>query len=946
MGAVMLHGHIDEVRTIIPELADLLSSPANAAAYYAGTVWADWTHMASNIKKYGAYLTDATTVLDSARMHGLIFDAPLGDMRSAVRALERIVNTLDLETSDLEIEHFVPGLLRYVAYLRSYSSSVGIHDGERVAFLLGLASHMYQDIVFHNDGVKTDGEVDFKCSFGQKLGWADACCEPDPHAKVEFNLDFADWLTSAYNDAVNSRESFSVQPLHMDFNAVYDLLGRNLPPEDVWNDIANFVEVFQWQGSRQLAAVLYVEGIPEFSADLKAVIAHGEFAAKYSRGGLINGASVTQMAVLLWYARIRGWYLYQNETRADYYETKGYSTHLVRGKPERKYLPYLGVTDATIDEANPTFNAGGEPLLSVSTYGKRTLIRFQISDIKRCDNDVDGHARSIQRGVTVDEAHLWLYFVGRKTPQTRSKTLRVYKVNREWNEGGKRTDRIKGELGSQADKGEVCYAAAQRGEHSWQADGCDAVPEDRDGWPPVTSLVISPSTAAQQWLRLDVTSAVQYWIDHPQSNFGLLLHVEETDEDNPTEDVFQFYSSQAKLSDASEFGLGNRESLHPLLIVKPRAQWKRLDKHDLNLADTNRWDQVQYYSTIQTQVVRRNGQDVLVLLARGGGGISTWRFDFDRNGWQSMANEDPPLRDVDGWDQVQYYSTIQTQVVRRNGQDVLVLLARGGGGISTWRFDFDRNAWQSMANDDPPLRDVDEWDQVQYYSTIQTQVVGLNGEEQLVLLARGSGGITTWTASRLGLSVNEHAWDEVTRGDPPLTDAGGWLHERYNSTIQTQTVHQRDAQGERDVIYLLVRSARSLQLYRLFASESEWRLVNDELALGDLCGWGSEKYFSTIRMLVVGSADENQQLLLFARKSTGMDTYRYDPGLNTWQQMTTSDPAWGDASDRWAAPQGYRTIQAQTLEVNGEHRVILLGRAPEGIETYQLDYGPSTRWVG
>jgi hypothetical protein len=72
-------------------------------------------------------------------------------------------------------------------------------------------------------------------------------------------------------------------------------------------------------------------------------------------------------------------------------------------------------------------------------------------------------------------------------------------------------------------------------------------------------------------------------------------------------------------------------------------------------------------------------------------------------------------------------------------------------------------------------------------------------------------------------------------GDPPLSDAEGCQHIPYNSIIQTPADHHRDAQGDRHVPYLLVRSARSLQLYRL--ATDRWELVNADLALGDAAGW-------------------------------------------------------------------------------------------------------------
>lgn len=1001
MSAVMVREHLQEIRRILPELADLLSSPANLAAFYTGTVWADWTHIASNIKKVPAFLNSHAFFVQLAIQLGI----PLAGL---IQKLDHIASIVDQDMMDCEYEHFVPGLLRYVAFLRSYAATSGIQDKERVAFLLGLVSHMYQDIVFHTDGVRAFHETDFITAFARVLSWEAPSGTNETHQKIEYYLDFYDWLTSSLNDEVERRTSFSVQALYQDFNVVYHLLGRTLLEQEDWEVIEQIVDLVQWKLARHAPQAIAIAGMHPYIDDLQTVASHPDVSRLYYRGGLLNGANVTCMGILLWYARLQGWYLYQNEVRSAYYETDSTTSYMLAGKPERKYLPYLGVTDATIDEANPTANTGAEPLLDVSAYGKRALLRFHISDINRATNDIDGRARSLWHTTTVEQGQLWLYFAGRKTIQRKEKILQVYKVNRPWNEGSGYTDLVKGDQGSQAKSGEVCYTYAAYTQHAWQGEGCDDVPADRDGWPPVTSLAIPPTMAANQWICLDITSAVQSWIDDPASNCGLLLLLKETDENDPSEDILQFYSSQANLAGDPLRGPSDRMVLHPLLLVKPRARWQRLDAYDLRLADDAGWDQAPYYATIQTQVVHRDEKDQLVLLARGSGGMNMWRFDFERKTWEGLASNDPRLTD-DHWNHQRYYSTIQTQVVRRNGEDQLVMLARGIWGIHTWQFNFARLTWEELATNDPPLSDQEGWNVPQYYSTIQACVVQRDGGDQLMLLARGSGGINTWrfnferktweslASNNPALADGEAHWDEVqyystiqtqvvqdqgqealfllARGfrgmrtwrfhftsltwdeiatnDPPFTDAGGWLHVRYNSTIQTQAVHVKDAQGERDVLYLLARSAESVLLYQL--ADRRWELVNSELAFSDMCSWDQEKYFATITLFVAGSREQNQQLLLFARRSAGMDTYRYDAPLHAWQQMTSADPAWGDVLDTrvisdspqgWVAPQGYRTIQARTLKVHDEQQVILLGRAPAGIETYELDFGPATRWLG
>jgi hypothetical protein len=210
-------------------------------------------------------------------------------------------------------------------------------------------------------------------------------------------------------------------------------------------------------------------------------------------------------------------------------------------------------------------------------------------------------------------------------------------------------------------------------------------------------------------------------------------------------------------------------------------------------------------------------------------------------------------------------------------------------------------------------------------------------------------------------NFSQNHWVAVALNDPGWADRpGGWDKPQYYSTIQTATFARCDGGVKRDVLLLLVRSGAGLQVYEWSFETPHWVLRNDELAWSDLSGWDAEKYYSTIQTLVVGERDEKQELLLFARRASGMDTYRFDPIRHVWQQFTTGDPSWSDVKtyanekgvivvgiDRgWRAPQCYDTIRAVACHVGNEDRVLLLGRSPNGVETHQLDFGPSSRWVG
>jgi hypothetical protein len=76
----------------------------------------------------------------------------------------------------------------------------------------------------------------------------------------------------------------------------------------------------------------------------------------------------------------------------------------------------------------------------------------------------------------------------------------------------------------------------------------------------------------------------------------------------------------------------------------------------------------------------------------------------------------PAWGDIGGWDQPQYYGTIQLADIDGDGRAELI--GRGPSGILVNRFDTASDAWIAK-NPGPPLSDTADWDQPQYYSTIQ-----------------------------------------------------------------------------------------------------------------------------------------------------------------------------------------------------------------------------------
>ncbi len=163
--------------------------------------------------------------------------------------------------------------------------------------------------------------------------------------------------------------------------------------------------------------------------------------------------------------------------------------------------------------------------------------------------------------------------------------------------------------------------------------------------------------------------------------------------------------------------------------------------------------------------------------------------------------------DALGWDYEQYYSTIQTGDVDGDGK--AELLVRSASGMQTYKFNSAGNSWDLVVSDSPPWSDAAGWYHEKYYSTIQTG--DADGDGKAELLVRSAIGMQTYKFNSAG-----NSWDLVASGNPDWSDAGGWDHEEYYSTIQTGDV---DGDGKAE---LLARSASGMQTYAFDANSNLW----------------------------------------------------------------------------------------------------------------------------
>ncbi len=162
---------------------------------------------------------------------------------------------------------------------------------------------------------------------------------------------------------------------------------------------------------------------------------------------------------------------------------------------------YAGSTDTVLRSDRAGTNYGASALLTVQADNWiLSTLRFDLA--------------SIPPGTTVQSARLELYLANKN--DSWQFTLSAYKLLRAWNAG-------------QANWTQATSATR------WAAEGAGGVGTDREG----TAQGTVPINAPGQTYSLDVTKAVQAWVNSPASNYGLVLR---GDGSNATE--FRFASAE------------------------------------------------------------------------------------------------------------------------------------------------------------------------------------------------------------------------------------------------------------------------------------------------------------------------------------------------------------------------------------------------------------------
>jgi len=233
-----------------------------------------------------------------------------------------------------------------------------------------------------------------------------------------------------------------------------------------------------------------------------------------------------------------------------------------------------------------------------------------------------------------------------------------------------------------------------------------------------------------------------------------------------------------------------------------------------DLSDANGWTQPGHYSTI-------TAWDESTLLARSAGGLVVYRYAVTPTGpgsWTQLCQSSPasPLApDADGWNQPQYYSTIQPLRGHRPAADPFIAL-RGGGGMQAIWFTVSGSCFSAaiLSRFSGPLPDSQGWDKADRYLTIQAADVDGDGKDEII--GRGSSGMV---AHRLDAQAG--TWSSALgAGTPALADEPWATDPSYYGTIATADLDAPGppARGRS----LLARGEHGLRTWRWTPASSSW----------------------------------------------------------------------------------------------------------------------------
>ena len=320
-----------------------------------------------------------------------------------------------------------------------------------------------------------------------------------------------------------------------------------------------------------------------------------------------------------------------------------------------------------------------------------------------------------------------------------------------------------------------------------------------------------------------------------------------------------------------------------------------------------------YHDFIQSNIVSVNGKEKLFLLTCSSVGFKLYSYDIQGKNWEQLVTGIAENSNKNNWEDRIYHSTIQMQALKtQNNQEKLFLTFRSSGGIELLGYDPHTKALTKLPSG-PAWSDSSEWAKPEYYSTIQTQTMKIqDNQEKLFLLGRDKEGIEI-----VYYTPKTAAWSFITPPEPLhlgkhyYSDQFGFNEARYYPTIHAQVV--KTARGQ-EKLFLFNRHAlgTELQYYDPNIPSTPWNRMPDGPIWGNAEGWDNSQYYLTIGSQSAFKDDHTENLLVHGHSKNEMELHYYDIAQNSWGRFPNV-PILGNHS--WYKPQYYQDQKANYDEL-------------------------------
>lgn len=309
--------------------------------------------------------------------------------------------------------------------------------------------------------------------------------------------------------------------------------------------------------------------------------------------------------------------------------------------------------------------------------------------------------------------------------------------------------------------------------------------------------------------------------------------------------------------------------------------------------------------------------------------------------WSALADNQPAWSDENKWNQAQYYTTIQAADIDGDGKAELLSRTPEGHVVAYKYFpvkdDPTKGSWQLLQAEGPYWASNEGWDNAEYYTTMQT--ADIDGDHRAELLVRGSEGLIAYKYVPTPNDPLVGTWIHLqTTGAPSWPSSEGWDQPSHYTTIQTADI---DGDGKAEVI---ARGPGGIEVYRYTPSPTDPTAGSWE-QLATLQHWTNESGgdqradYATIQCADV---DGDGRAEILGRSNDGIEVWKYDPSgdANPWTALP-SLTHWGNASIGYdentqkGGEQYYLTIQCADIDGDGQAEV--LGRYDGGIEAFKYE---------